>query len=169
MEEAVLGLLDGLSLPSELEEGVRERVRERVEAEPSNSEVAERLKAERDKLQRLKEMRLEGEIDREEYLGRKAEMTGVVVDLEGRLGVGGYDAELALVRIADVGQVVRQGTPAQQRRVLHSVFERVEVSVESREIERVVPRPWFGLFFRDLAEVMDGERAWRDSNPRPTA
>jgi hypothetical protein len=31
----------------------------------------------------------------------------------------------------------------------------------------VVPKAWFGLFFRDLTELVDGERAWRDSNPRP--
>ena len=30
-------------------------------------------------------------------------------------------------------------------------------------------RPWFRVFFRDVAELWVGERAWRDSNPRPTA
>ena len=68
-----------------------------------------------------------------------------------------------------MGEMVRRGDPAQQRRALHALFERVDVSTENGQIARVVPRTWFGLFFRDLTELMDGERAWRDSNPRPTA
>ena len=127
------------------------------------------LERERQKLVRLRELRIEGEIGREEYHSRKAELAAVTSSMEGRLGAAGYDAEAALQRLADVGEVVRAGDPAQQRRVLRSVFERVELSVVSGGVARVVPRPWFRVLFRDLAEVWCVERAWRDSNPRPTA
>ena len=71
--------------------------------------------------------------------------------------------------MADVGEVVRAGDPAQQRRVLGSVFDPLELSVESGGLAGVAPRPWFRLLFGDLAEAWVAERAWRDSNPRPTA
>ena len=76
------------------------------------------------------------------------------------------DTEVALGRVADVGQVIREGGPPQQRRALQSVFERGEVSPESGDVVKVVPRPWFRVFFRNLADLSGAECAWRDSNPR---
>ena len=167
LEEQVLQMLDGLVLPPHIEEAVTERVRERVETEPRNTELLAKLEASQTKLVRLREMRLEGEIDREGYFTAKAEMTAEVADIQTRLGLCTYDAHSALERIGDVGKVVREGSPEQQRGVLQTVFERLEVSVESAQIIKVVPRPWFADLFRDLFHVVDGECAWRDSNPRP--
>ena len=169
VEGQVLGLLDGLVLPPEIEGMIRERVQRRIEQRPHNRELADALNRERAKLLRLKEMRLEGELEVEEYQLLKREIEGAMEQLESQLGLPEYDPEAALRRIADVGEVVRRGDPAQQRRALHALFERVEVSRDNGQIAKVVPRTWFGLFFRDLTELMDGERAWRDSNPRPTA
>ncbi len=152
--------------PAELQDMVRERVRQRLEERPDNQEMADGLRRERARVVRLKEMRLEGEFDREEYLARKAELTGLVQGLEGRLGLPEYDAEAALARMADAAQVVRAGDPVQQRRALGAMFERIEVSVEDRQLARVVPRRWFELFFKDLSDLVYGARAWRDSNPR---
>ena len=77
---------------------------------------------------------------------------------------------MALGRVADASQVISEGEPAQQRRALQSVFERGEVSPESGEVLEVVPRPWFRVFFRHLAELLGAECAWRgpgaDSVPR---
>ena len=74
---------------------------------------------------------------------------------------------MALGRVADAGQVIREGGPAQQPWAVRSVLERAEVSPESGKVVKVVPSPWFRVFFRDLAELLGAERAWRDSNPRP--
>jgi hypothetical protein len=73
---------------------------------------------------------------------------------------------VALGQVADVGQVIREGEPAQQRHALQSVFERVEVSPESGDVVKVVRRPWFQMFFRDPAELWGAQCARRDSNPR---
>lgn len=167
-EGEVLGLLDGLVLPSEVEEMVKRRVRERAFQQPGNADLVAALERERQKLKRLTEMRLEGEIDRQEYFHRKAEITAVITGVEGRLGGSEYDAEEALRRLADVGGVVRDGDPAEQKRVLHSVFEKVEFSVDTGGVARVEPRPWFGMLFADVS-VWFARRARRDSNPRPTA
>ena len=45
--------------------------------------------------------------------------------------------------------------------------ERREILEAIRYVDEVVPSPWFRVFFRDLAELLGAERAWRDSNPRP--
>ena len=49
----------------------------------------------------------------------------------------------------------------------HSSVERVKDSPESDKVVKVVPRAWFPVFFRDLAELLGAQCAWRDSNPRP--
>jgi DNA invertase Pin-like site-specific DNA recombinase len=164
-ETEVLGLLDGLVLPAEVERMVQQSVRERALAEPSNADLVESIERERRKLGRLTEMRLEGEIDREEYYSRKEDISAVISGLEARVGGARYDASAALRRLADVGEVVRSGQPAEQKRVLQSVFERVEFSVDTRTLARVRPRPWFGMLFQDVS-AWYAECAWRDSNPR---
>jgi hypothetical protein len=70
------------------------------------------MEAERTKPVRSKEMRLEGEGDRVEYLRRKAEMSAVMAFRETPLGEGSGDAEVALGQVADVGQVITEGEPA---------------------------------------------------------
>ena len=171
LERRVIELLDGLVVPPDVEDMVRERARQKMEERPDNRALAEALRRERGRLVRLREMRLEGEFDVDEYRARRAQMEGAIEGLEARLGLPEYDAGPALRRVADVGEMVRRGDPAQQRRALGAVFERVEVSPASREIARVVPRKWFGLFFRDLTEVLVGERARRGpeaQRPRPS-
>jgi site-specific DNA recombinase len=164
-EAEVLGLLDGLVLPAEAEEMVKRRVRDRALAQPGNADLTAALDREKQKLKRLTEMRLEGEIDREEYFRRKAEIAAVIAGVEGQLGGSAYDAEEALRRLANVGEMVRLDAPAEQKRVLHSVFERVEFSVETRRVARVEPRPWFRMLFADVSAWF-AIRAWRDSNAR---
>jgi DNA invertase Pin-like site-specific DNA recombinase len=164
-EAEVLGLLDGLELPAEVETMIKRRVQERAFVQPGNSDLVAALDRERQKLKRLTEMRLEGEIDREEYFRRKGEISSVIGGIETRLGGTEYDADEALRRLADVGAVVRRGEPAEQKRVLSLVFERVEFSVETGAIARVEPRPWFGELFQDVSAWW-AKYARRDSNPR---
>jgi hypothetical protein len=63
---------------------------------------------------------------------------------------------------------VRSGEPAEQKRVVESVFERVEFSVQTGELARVEAQPWVKAVLPDVA-ACTAIRAWRDSNPRPTA
>jgi hypothetical protein len=48
---------------------------------------------------------------------------------------------VALGRANDASQVISEGEPAQQRRAVRSVLERVEVSAESGEVVKIVPKP----------------------------
>ncbi len=169
LEGQAVALLYDLALPDQLQERVRELVRERIESEPRNAELLEALEALRARLVRLKEMRLEGEVSRGDYLERKAGITAARAQLEARLGLGSYEPDSALRRVTDLGRLVGEGTPSLRRAVLRSVFERVEVDAESGRIAKVVPRPWFRAVFADIVEAWDAQRAWRDSNPRPTA
>ena len=155
LETEAVALLRGLTLPEDLQKKVREQVKARIGTEPRNTEILAMLKTKRARLARLKEMRLQGEIDREEYLQRKAGLTANIAHLESRLGPSSYGPDSALQRVTDLGGLVAEGTPSQRRAVLHSVFERLEVSVESGEIVKVVPRPWFRTLFTDLAETWE--------------
>jgi DNA invertase Pin-like site-specific DNA recombinase len=152
LETQAVALLNGLALPTQLQDMVTEEVKKRIETEPGNTEILAMLKRKRARLVRLKEMRLEGEVDREEYLKRKAEITVDIERLETDLAACPYDRERPLHDVADLGAVVAQGTPLQRRGVVHSIFERLEVSVQSGEIVKVVPKPWFRVFFGDVVE-----------------
>ena len=152
LEAEAVALLDGLALPTQLQDMVRQRLRQRIETEPRDTEILAKLKSERARLMRLKEMRLEGEVDREEYLKRKAEITAHIEHLESLLGPGSYEPDSALQRVTDLGRLVAEASPSQRRAGLRSVFERLEVSVQSGEIVKVVPKPWFRVFFGDLVE-----------------
>jgi len=165
LEAQAIALLDGLALPTQLQDMIRERVKQRIEAEPRNTELLRELEAKRAKLIRLTEMRLEGDIDRDDYHARKAEITAATLDLETQLGLGSYDADSSLQRITDLARVARDGSPPQQRGVLHSVFQRLELSIEEGEIVKVVPKPWFRTFFPHLVEAWDHADAARPQTP----
>jgi site-specific DNA recombinase len=155
LEAEAVALLDGLAIPTQLQDMIRERVKQRIETEPRDTEILGKLNAERARLMRLKEMRIEGEVDREEYLERKAEITAVIERLETDLAGGSYERESALRDIADLGRLVAEATPSQCRRVVHSIFERIEVGVQSGEIVKVVPQPWFRWVFPDLPGIWE--------------
>jgi len=140
LETQAVALLNGLPLPEDLQDMVREQIKERIETEPRNTEILAMLKTKRARLVRLKEMRLEGGLDKEGYLERKAEITAHIEHLESLLGPGSYEPDSALHRVTDQGRLVAEGSPSERRAVLHSVFERLEVSVESGEIVKVVPQ-----------------------------
>jgi len=152
LETQAVALLNGLALPTQLQDMVTEQVKKQIETEPRNTEILAMLKTKRARLMRLKEMRLEGEVDREEYLKRKAEITAHIEHLESQLGPGSYEPDTALQRVTDLGRLVAECSPSQRRAGLRSVFERLEVSVQSGEIVKVVPKPWFRVFFGDLVE-----------------
>jgi hypothetical protein len=81
------------------------------------------------------------EIGRDQYYSPRAELVAAMSSMAVRLGAAEYDAERALRRSPGVGDVMPAGDPGQQRRVLTSVFERVELRVESGGLAKVVPRP----------------------------
>jgi len=155
LETEAVALFNGLALPTQLQDMVTEQVNQRIETEPGNTEILPMLKTKRARLMRLKEMRLEGELDKEEYLERKAEITAVIERLETDLAGGSYERESALRDIADLGRIVAEATPSQCRRVVHSIFERIEVGVQSGEIVKVVPQPWFRWVFPDLPGIWE--------------
>lgn len=161
VEAQALELLDGVKIPPELQDMIRARAQNKLEQRPDNQHVAKALSRERAKLTRLKEMRLEGEVDRDEYRSRKAEITDIIKDLETQLGSPEYDAGAALRHMENIAEVIREGDPSQQKRALATMFERIEVSATHHKLARVVPRRWFGLFFEDLTSLVEVERAWR--------
>jgi hypothetical protein len=59
-----------------------------------------------------------------------------------------------LDQLDNLTDVLKRGSPGQQKRAIAAVFERIEVDLEG-EIKECKPRPWFAPFFTDLATTLD--------------
>lgn len=126
---------------------------ERVAAEAfsqagGSSKVLSELDRQRGRLSRLENIYLDGDINRDRYRERKAEITELIAKLEADLYAGNQVVDLGRVidrLLAGLDQI-RNGSPEAQKVVVNSIFERIEV-VQGK-ITHVTPRPWAAGIFR---------------------
>ena len=153
LEDRVISLLDALELPPQLQEAIRARAKEQGGLLPEQEEAQQAVLRLRGKLERLREMRLEGEYSKAEYEARKGQL---MQELQkwGRAGRSDYNLDQALLDLSNLAEILRQGPPAAQKKAIHSLFERIEVNGEG-EITRAVPREWCRHLFVTLQALCD--------------
>ncbi len=96
-------------------------MRERGALLPENDEAQRAVTHLRGKLDRLREMRLEGEYTKEEYRVKKAQILWDLQEWERQAGSPGHSVEHAMLDLDNMAEVVRHGPPkAQKRRFRHS-------------------------------------------------
>jgi hypothetical protein len=155
LEAQALALFRGLALPPGLADFIREKVRERLQERPENAEVRQALDALQGKMERLKELYIEGDLDRKEYTTRRAALQVTTAEWVSKLGPLDYNVEAVLDQLGDLAAVLARGTPGQQKRAVNAVFERIDVGLDG-EVKRAEPKPWFAPLFADLAATLDG-------------
>jgi len=158
LEAQVVGLLEALELPPQLQEAIRSRAREQGGLVPEKDEARQAINRLQGKLDRLREMRLEGEYSKEEYKAKKSQLVRELQKWE--QGQAYYNLDRALLDLSNVAEILRQGPPAAQKKGIHSIFERIEVD-ERGQITKAVPRPWCRPLFVTLQSLlcdMDGGR-----------
>jgi site-specific DNA recombinase len=155
LETQALDLFRGLALPPGLIDLIREKVRERLKKDPENEEVKQALDHLQGKMERLRELYIEGDLDREEYTTRRAELRTTIEEWIVKLGSPGYDVTKILDQLDDLATLLARGTPGQQKRMVNAVFARIEVGIDG-QIKRAEPKPWFAPLFADLAATLDG-------------
>ena len=150
VESQVLERLKQFEAPEAMKARIGEKARRlaslAVKPEWKN---AKRLVAELiNKLERLKEMRIDGEIDKAEYQRRKAKTEEQLQEAELRARDAPPDVrslEDLLPMVDQIAGVISQGEPARQRQVLSALFERTEVV--NGKITNAKPRDWARPFF----------------------
>ena len=155
LEDRVIGLLEVLELPPQLQEAIRARAREQGGLLPEQDEARQAVARLQGKLHRLREMRLEGEYSKEEYEAKKGPL---VQELQkwGQAGRSDYNLDRALLDLSNMAEILRQGPPAAQKKALHSLFERIEVNAQG-EITKAIPREWCRPLFSTLQDICDVE------------
>jgi site-specific DNA recombinase len=156
LETQALALFRGLALPPGLVDFIREKVRERLKQRPENNEVKQALDALQGKMDRLRELYIEGDLDRKEYTTRRASLQVTITEWASKLGPMDYNIEAILDQLGDLAAVLARGTPGQQKRAVNAVFERIGVGLDG-EIKRAEPKLWFAPLFADLAATLNGD------------
>jgi len=144
LDTQVFALLEGFKMPEELKARIMAEVERRaaLAGRPEWERLHEELKRNRQRLENLKELRIEGEIDREEYYRRKEKIEATIAEAEARLSwlPNGRTTRDLLARIDHVAEVIATGTPRQQKEIMNTLFERIEQ--RDGQIERFTLQLW---------------------------
>ena len=154
LEEAALGLLEGITLPPELEAGIREQARSRLASTPGYDEAKAALDRLATKLKRLRLLYVEGDLPLDEYHRERDAVRSQMIAWQQRLGSGPYDVEAVLANVGKLAALIRRGSRSQQRQVIGLLFERIDVDLITGEIKKARPREWFELLLHDLGKVV---------------
>lgn len=144
LDAQVFALLEGFKMPDELKARVMAEVERRaaLAGRPEWERLHEELKRNRQRLENLKELRIEGEIDREEYYRRKEKIEAAIAEAEARLSwlPNERTTRDLLARIDHVAEVIATGTLRQQKEIMNTLFERIEQ--RDGQIERFTLQLW---------------------------
>ena len=154
-EREVLDYLRHLNNPDLINyvETIHQRELQNSLNKSDNSQLLNSLKAQQEKLNRLEDLYLDGEIDKDRYKLRKLEISQRIKQLESEV----YTDE----PIMNLGETVTQlletlsridaGEPETQKILINSVFERIEII--GGKVGRYTPREWARVFFDISSKV----------------
>jgi site-specific DNA recombinase len=148
IEEQIGALLDGFAAPASERDGLLAAWRHYQVRD--TSAAAERAKLER-RLARLKELYLDGDLDRAKYQAERAAITGKLAALPGESDSGDTIGERLAAFLADVATAWKLAPPAQRNKLARQLF--ATVVIHNRAAVAVVPRPDFRPFFFALPHL----------------
>jgi DNA invertase Pin-like site-specific DNA recombinase len=150
LEAQVLERLRQFQMPEQLKERIRFLARKfaEVEGRPDWQEAEASRRHLVRKLEILKDLRVEGEIDKMEYRRRKEGIEVHLREIQGRISQapeGIRDIEDLLPQIDRIADVIRQGSPERTKRLFNTLFDRVEQ--RDGELTLLRPQAWARPFF----------------------
>lgn len=125
LDEQILARLRALRFPPE----ARQRLREQITGPLARGyDEREALKARTLKrLEALRELRLDGDIEREEYLRRRAELQHTLADLADVGATPAADPERVFDELEAIGATVARGTAEERHRAVLAVYQQIAV------------------------------------------
>ena len=117
----------------------------------TNSDTGQGILAELDRqkerLKRLEDLYLDGDIERGRYQARRSEIVEAIAKFENELYTTNHLTNFneVLARITATLAQITESPPETQKGLIYSLFERIEVA--GGKITRIVPRPWASGFF----------------------
>lgn len=153
LESQVIDLLQSLKLPPQLQDTIRARAREQGAFLPEDDETKRAIAHLQSKMRRLREMRLEGEYTRDEYLQQKRLLVEELGHWEQQTGVAINEINQSLLDLGNLAEVIRRGPPAAQKKAIQALFQRLEVNSEGK-IVKAVPHEWCRPLFATLYTLL---------------
>lgn len=149
LDDQVLAYLQRFTVPTQLKEHIIATTRRMMQEQARPEWQAARVTVAQlaRKLENLKELRIEGEIDRGEYARRKAEIETQIRQAQTGLrdAPGVVKVEDLIPKIDRIADVIREGSAQRKKELYRTLFERIE-QVDG-QITRVVIREWARPFF----------------------
>ena len=136
LEDQVLQGLD-LKLPPMTIAAIRESVVSRMRSRPENSAIQEQIDVLEKKRERLRELYLMEEYEKDDYLVLRSDIMRERQGLERKLSGPDYPVESVLTRLDKLSDVLERGKRGQQKKVLGMLFESVSIDGEgiTKEVE----------------------------------
>lgn len=157
LEQQVIDRLAIFNMPDALRERIKTLARQIAQQQerPAWRTAQTRVKTLNQKLVRLKEMRIEGELTKAEYEHRKKQIETELHKASAELHAAPRDVqdiEALLSKIDHIADVIRAGSPEHKKKLLATLFERIEQRDE--RVTKIIPRAWAKPFFgeNDLSE-----------------
>lgn len=121
--------------------------RELFAKDDSTQPILAKLENQRERLVRLEDLYLDGDIDKPRYQIRKAEIDQTISQLETELYTATQTINFnqVLTRIISTLNQLPDAPPAIKKTLINSVFERLEIG--NGQIIHLTPRPWVRPFF----------------------
>jgi hypothetical protein len=150
IDDQVAALVKRLELPNDW----RERLEELAEHKEERQNIEGKRRYLEGKIRRLREVYIDGDLDRAEYDQRRAELQ---TELDALVVPDVPDIEAAGKTLESLGDVWEGASKRIRRDMLRTIFEAVYVDVEARQLVCVKPWPPFVLLFRmDGLQEKDG-------------
>lgn len=145
LEADVFALLSDFSLPDEVISDLRVAALARANQAAGSEELLGQLARLRGKLDRTRQLYLEGDIDRGEYEALRAETRQQIARINAQIRPPAYDPGQVVERLAELSRLLAEGSPAQQREIITALFDKIRV--DKSGIVEVEPAGWLRPFW----------------------
>jgi site-specific DNA recombinase len=150
LEQQVIECLAVFNMPDILKERIKALARQmaKQQARPEWQDAERKVKALNQKLARLKEMRIEGELDKPEYDRRKGQIESEIRKSSEGLRAAPRDVrdiEDLLSKVEHIADVIRAGSAENKKKLYATLFERIEQ--RDGRLTQIIPRAWAKPFF----------------------
>lgn len=150
LEQQVIDCLAVFNMPDVLKERIKTLARHmaKQQARPEWQDAERKVNALNQKLARLKEMRIEGELDKSEYDRRKQQIESDIRKAGEGLRAAPRDVrdiEDLLPKIERIADVIRAGSAENKKKLFATLFERIEQ--RDGRLTQITPREWAKPFF----------------------
>jgi site-specific DNA recombinase len=152
IERQVLDSLATLRLSPEAREDLRRRVEDRLHAAPEHADAVAAMRNLEAKRERMKQLYIEGDIDRAQYDQQKRATSAALDELRGKLDPRPLSLDAVFQELDSLADILAHGTPKEQRRAIADLFERIEVDLTG-QISKMVVRDWVRAIFQDCSRL----------------